>query len=127
MSSSPLAGLAVDPAASVPPYEQVRSAIAGRVRDGSLPPGTRLPAVRALAESLGLAANTVARAYKELESAGVVRTAGRNGTVVQAGGDAVRARAAAAAARYAETVTSLGVPPDEALALVRAALPAPPS
>ena len=35
----------VDPSSSVPPYEQVRAGIAGRIDDGSLPVGTRLPPV----------------------------------------------------------------------------------
>jgi len=65
-----------------PPYAQIRRQIAQQVADGVLVPGTRLPAVRRLAGDLGLAPNTVARAYRELEAAGVVRTAGRNGTLV---------------------------------------------
>lgn len=112
----------VDPSSSVPPYEQVRAGIAGRIDDGSLPVGTRLPPVRTLATDLGLAANTVARAYRELEEAGLVETAGRRGTLVAASGDAVRRRAAAAAAAYAESVAALGVGDDEAVALVRAAV-----
>jgi DNA-binding transcriptional regulator YhcF (GntR family) len=116
----------VDGTSSVPPYEQVRLGVAERIRSGELPPGTRLPSVRSLAEDLGLAANTVARAYKELEAAGLVRTAGRNGTVVQASGDRVRTEAARAAAAFAGTVRRLGLGPDESLALVRAALAAGP-
>ncbi len=52
------------------------------VRDRELPAGTRLPSVRALAGDLGIAPNTVVRAYRELEAAGVVRTARGKGTVV---------------------------------------------
>ena len=70
--------LAVDPDAAQPPFEQVRSQITEQVRSGQVPPGTRLPPVRALAQELGLAANTVARAYRELEHSGVVET--REGT-----------------------------------------------
>lgn len=114
----------VDPASAVPPFEQVRAGIAARIDDGSLPVGTRLPPVRTLATDLGLAANTVARAYRELEEAGLVETAGRRGTVVAAGADDVRRRAAAAAAAYAEAVAALGVGADEAVALVRAAVTA---
>ena len=65
-----------------PPYEQLRVQIASRVASGELLEGTRLPTVRALAAELRLAANTVARAYKELESDGVVVTEGRRGTFV---------------------------------------------
>ncbi|XJN88991.1 GntR family transcriptional regulator [Micrococcus luteus] len=49
---------------------------------GACPAGTRLPSVRALAGDLGIAPNTVVRAYRELEAAGVVRTARGRGTVV---------------------------------------------
>lgn len=65
-----------------PPYEQMRAQIAEQIASGELEPGTRLPTVRRLAGDLRLAPNTVARAYRELEAAGLVRTDGRNGTVV---------------------------------------------
>lgn len=110
--------------AGAPPFEQIRSQLAARVADGSLAVGTRLPPVRALATALGVAANTVARAYRELESAGLVRTAGRAGTTVAAGHDRARARIADAARRYATTARDAGVDPDEALRAVRAAIDA---
>ncbi|HET6652076.1 MAG TPA: GntR family transcriptional regulator [Nocardioides sp.] len=75
--------LRIDPASTVPPYEQLRTQVARQATDGSLPAGTRLPPVRQLAAHLGLAANTVARAYKELEADGVVVTEGRRGTFVR--------------------------------------------
>ena len=53
-----------------PPYEQVRREIVEQVRSGELRPGDRLPAIRAHAADLGLAAGTVARAYKLLEEIG---------------------------------------------------------
>ncbi|WP_309646847.1 GntR family transcriptional regulator [Nocardioides sp.] len=76
--------LPLNPALPEPPFEQLRTQIARRAADGDLPAGTKLPTVRALAEQLGLAANTVARAYKELEADGVVVTEGRRGTFVAA-------------------------------------------
>lgn len=72
----------LETASKVPPYEQIRSAIIVRISSGMLVPGDRLPAVRKLAAQLEVAAGTVARAYRELESAGVVVTAGRHGTIV---------------------------------------------
>src|SRR4051794_25770078 len=122
---APALDLDVDPAGSVPPYEQVRAQIAARAGAGSLPAGFRLPPVRRLAADLGLAANTVARAYRELEQAGLVETRGRNGTVVTARAAGVPAEAQRLAAAYAGRVTALGVPPDTALDLVRAALDRP--
>lgn len=114
--------LSVDPAAATPPYEQIRAQIAERARSGELPTGLRLPTVRALAEELGLAAGTVARAYRELEADGVVETHGRRGTLIAATGDTAHRLAAAAAAEYAERATRLGLPQADALAAVDAAL-----
>lgn len=69
--------------ADAPPFEQARSQIAGQITNGTLPSGTRLPTVRALAGEMGLAVNTVARVYKELEADGLVVTEGRRGTFVR--------------------------------------------
>ncbi|SCG43235.1 GntR family transcriptional regulator [Micromonospora inositola] len=112
----------IDQTSAVPPYEQVRGQLARMIGDGRLPVGTRLPAVRQLATDLGLAVNTVARAYRELETAGLVETRGRHGTVVAPGRDDATDRLHLAAAGYAAEALRLGVPPDRALALVRAAL-----
>jgi len=114
--------LTIDHETSVPPFEQVRGAIAARVLDGTLAVGTRLPTVRALAQELGIAINTVARAYRELEAAGVVETRGRNGTFVTAGGDRARERVREAAVGYARLATDLCITEDEAVDMVRAAL-----
>jgi DNA-binding transcriptional regulator YhcF (GntR family) len=115
--------LRVDTTAGDPPYEQIRTQIAQQVASGALPPGARLPTVRALAETLGIAPNTVARAYRELEHAGVVSTRGRNGTVVN--GDGSHRAAKEAAVSYAEAMRALGVRQDEALELVRRAFDRP--
>jgi DNA-binding transcriptional regulator YhcF (GntR family) len=72
----------IDPTSGTPPYEQLRTQVASQVAIGELAAGTRLPTVRSLAEQLGVAANTVARAYRVLEADGVVATNGRHGTVV---------------------------------------------
>ncbi len=114
--------ISIDPDSAVPPFEQVRGGIAERVNDGSLAVGTKLPTVRALARDLGIAANTAARAYRELEHAGLLETRGRAGTFVSSSGDRTRARAQKAARTYAEVVHGLGLSSDEALAIVTAAL-----
>lgn len=114
----------LDPTSPVPPFEQVRSQLAAQVTSGDLVAGTRLPTVRQLADDLGLAVNTVARAYRELEAAGLVETRGRGGTVVTAAGDRARERLQAAAQRYAALAHDLAADPEEALRLVRAALAA---
>ncbi|SCG41277.1 GntR family transcriptional regulator [Micromonospora halophytica] len=114
----------IDPGAATPPYEQVRGQLAAMIGDGRLPVGTRLPPVRQFAGELGLAVNTVARAYRELEGAGLVETRGRHGTYVAPGRDDATDRLQRSALRYAEEAARLGVPPETALALVRAAFDA---
>lgn len=112
--------IVVDPASSSPPYEQIRSQLADQVGDGRLRPGDRLPTVRRLAQDLGVAANTVARAYRELEQGGVIETRGRAGSFVT--GDEVEREARAAAAAYVERMRALGVGAGESLSLVRRVL-----
>lgn len=114
----------VDPTSKTPPYEQVKVEIARRIREGDLAVGTKLPTVRALAAELGIAPNTIARAYRELEEAGLLETRGRAGTFVGASGDTTLQQARDAAADYAARVRALGLSPDEALAIAKAALEA---
>jgi DNA-binding transcriptional regulator YhcF (GntR family) len=113
---------AIDHEASTPPFEQVRTQIVDAVQDGGLTPGERLPTVRALAAELGLAVNTVAKAYKELEHDAVIETRGRSGTFIAPQGDAAHQGLQAAAAEYAALARRLRVPADEAVAIVDAAL-----
>ena len=101
------AGISVDLGSATPPYEQIRTQISSLIAVGSLAAGTRLPTVRSLAADLGIAAGTVARAYKELEQAGLIATRRRNGTVVVGipddvlpPGGAVNADVVAAVDRY---------------------------
>ena len=112
--------LTVDPSSGVPPFEQVRDAIREQVDGRTLEAGSRLPPVRALADDLGLAPGTVARAYKELEALGVVETRGRAGTFVT--GSGVERSLREAASSYVASVRALGVADDEALAAVRRVL-----
>jgi DNA-binding transcriptional regulator YhcF (GntR family) len=116
--------ISYDPRSPVPAYEQVRGQLAREIHSGQLVPGTRLPTVRRLAGDLGLAVNTVARAYRELERDGLVATRGRNGTVVS-GAD--ETRAVDAAADYAATVRGLGLPAERALEIVKGMLEAGPA
>jgi DNA-binding transcriptional regulator YhcF (GntR family) len=90
------------------------------VRDGKLAPGTRLPTVRELAGQVGLAVNTVARAYRELETAGIVETRGRFGTFV-ARADPADAAMATAAHAFVSAAKALGIEKGEALRYVEAA------
>ena len=112
--------LVIDPNSGTPPYEQVRDGIRDRVDSAVLAPGFRLPPVRAMANSLDLAANTVARAYKELEALGAVETRGRAGTFVA--GRGVERAARTAASTYVTTARSLGLGDTEIVELVRRSL-----
>lgn len=112
--------LHIDSTTDEAPFEQVRRQIAEAAAAGLLAPGHRLPTVRQLAEDLGLAANTVARAYKELEADGVVETHGRHGTLVATRriGDA---DAGDAATSFVHIARSRGLSLDEAQRLVEKA------
>ena len=102
--------------AETPPFEQARAQIAARIESGALPSGTRLPTVRSLAGDLGLAVNTVARVYKELEADGLVVTEGRRGTFVRATGTG--AAVDEVAAKYVQACRRLGLTRAEAVRLV---------
>lgn len=114
--------LVVDPRSPVAPYEQLRAQVIDAVRSGSLAAGAKLPTVRRLADDLGIAPNTVARSYRELERDGVIETRGRNGSFVSASGDATTQQAQLAARAFADRIRELRMPVADALDLVRAAL-----
>jgi GntR family transcriptional regulator len=112
----------VDLASSVPPYEQVRLQVVAHVAAGRLRAGDRLPTIRALAADLGVAAGTVARAYRELEAAGVVVTRRRSGTVVAEGTPAPDLAVQEAAERLVAVGRAAGLDDEAVLAAVRGAL-----
>ncbi|WP_278261329.1 GntR family transcriptional regulator [Nocardia sp. AG03] len=107
---------------SQPPYEQLRMAVIEQVRAGTLTAGTKIPTVRALAADLGIAPNTVARAYRELEADGVLETRGRQGSFIASSGDPTRDIAGRAAVEYIATIRRLGLPDTDAVDFVRRAL-----
>ncbi|MFG1925054.1 GntR family transcriptional regulator [Cryptosporangium sp. NPDC048952] len=117
--------IVIDAASPTPPYEQLRAQFAKQIQDRTLAVGTRLPTIRRLAADLGLAVNTVARSYRELEEAGMIETRGRSGSFVSAAGEKALERARRAARDYAAIVTSVGIDADEAIRIVEAALAAP--
>lgn len=67
----------IDPDSSTAPFDQLRLQIIEQVRSGQLIAGTKIPTVRALAVEVGLAPNTVAKAYRELGEQGVIETRGK--------------------------------------------------
>lgn len=115
--------LEVDPSSPIPPYEQLRQQITALVLANALAPGDRLPSIRQLANDLGIAGGTVARAYRELESDGVVATHGRHGTVIEGPprGAAPPADLLGAARSYADAASRSGASLEAALTAVRVA------
>lgn len=115
--------IALDPESSDPPYEQLRSQITAMVLNGELRSGDRLPAIRQLAGDLSLASGTVARAYRELETDGVVRARGARGTTVVGPPTTSTSRSGLmdAASTYATAASAVGAALDEAVAALRVA------
>ncbi|MFC1495053.1 GntR family transcriptional regulator [Thermodesulfobacteriota bacterium] len=68
--------------AAVPIYQQIITQIKHMVASGRLLPGSEVPPIRALAEQLLINPNTVARAYRELETAGILTSRQGSGTRV---------------------------------------------
>jgi GntR family transcriptional regulator len=106
-----------------PPYRQLIDGVQRQIERGAILPADRLPPVRVLADELGLAPNTVARAYRWLENAGWIEGRGRAGTFVAdrlperpVAADAALAEAADA---YLRRAAQLGVDPDGAIRALR--------
>ena len=114
--------LVIDTSSPVPPFEQLRQQLVTMIGSGELAPGDQLPTVRRLAAELGLAPNTVARTYRVLEQSGLVRTAGRRGTVVAEPSADVGEDARVSAADFVARMRAFGLTPTETVQLVRQAL-----
>jgi DNA-binding transcriptional regulator YhcF (GntR family) len=82
----------LSPNDGVPIYLQIVQQVKYLVASGRLAPGDELPTIRALAERLLVNPNTVARAYRELESDGVVTTRRGAGTHVADAGSPLARR-----------------------------------
>ena len=76
----------------VPIYVQLMNQIKYLVASGRLQAGEQLPPVRKLAEQLLVNPNTVARAYRELESEGLVTSRQGSGVFVSDGGSPLARR-----------------------------------
>ena len=75
----------IDPSSGVPIYRQIVDQVRHAVAGGTLRPGDRLPAVRELAIELAVNPNTIAKAYQDLERAGIIETLRGRGTFVAEG------------------------------------------
>jgi len=84
--------LHISPNDGVPIYLQIVNQVKYLVASGRLAPGEELPPIRVLAEQLLINPNTVARAYRELEMAGVVTKRRTAGTYVSDNGSPLARR-----------------------------------
>jgi GntR family transcriptional regulator len=75
-------GFSISPASDVPIFRQIMHQIQRAVAARALRVGAQLPAVRALAESLVINPNTVARAYQELIREGLLESRSGRGVFV---------------------------------------------
>jgi GntR family transcriptional regulator len=107
----------------VPIYQQIVNQVKYLIASGRLEPGEEMPPIRVLAERLLVNPNTVARAYRELESAGVVEKRRTAGTYVSNSGSplARRERLKIIAERVDALLAEarqLGIGVDELIALI---------
>ncbi len=82
MTDKPILSLRLDFRSGLPIYNQITNQIQQQVSGGMLKPGTQLPTVRALAAELRINFNTVARAYRLLDEAGIISTQQGRGTYI---------------------------------------------
>jgi GntR family transcriptional regulator len=74
--------ITIDLRSDIPIYIQIVEQVRQQVVDGGLKPGDQLPTVRALASDLRINFNTVSRAYRLLDEAGVISTQQGRGTYI---------------------------------------------
>jgi GntR family transcriptional regulator len=120
-----------NPASGVPIYLQLKEQIRHACETGALRPGDGLPGMRALAESMVINPNTVARVYRELEQEGLLELRHGVGAFVASGGGTTRWTAARtgqmkaaqkAAKSFVQDLRRRGIEPDEIRRLVEAEL-----
>ena len=115
--------LAIDRQGEAPVYEQVADQVRQRVASGALQPGTALPSVRQLAGDLGVNLNTIARAYRLLESEGFLVIHDRAGVEVAAPAGKVdrsaRSRLVDQLQANLARLRQVGMTPEELLRVVR--------
>ena len=79
--------LHIDPEGGLAIYDQIVRQIKFAVAGGALPPAELIPSVRELARELAVNPNTVARAYQQLQTEGIVESVRGQGLAVSRGAD----------------------------------------
>ncbi len=111
----------IDLRSEIPITDQIVAQIQGQLASGALKPGDQLPTVRALATELRINFNTVARAYRILDEAGIISTQQGRGTFIleqpppEVNTHLRREALDALARRYLEEAARLGFNPQDAL------------
>ncbi|MBS4059998.1 MAG: GntR family transcriptional regulator [Bacteroidetes bacterium] len=121
--------LDLDFRSDVPLTNQIVEQIQQQLAGGALKPNDQLPTVRALALELRVNFNTVARAYRTLDEAGVISTQQGRGTYIlektppEASQRLRRDALESLARRYLEETARLGVGKQEAIEIIRSLNP----
>ncbi len=116
--------LELDFRSGIPIYLQVVDRIKEMIANGRLQPGDQLPTVRSLALELRVNFNTVARAYRILDEAGIISTQQGRGTYIleappPEAAEGIRRQALEAVAqRYLADGLRLGATPEELIAIL---------
>lgn len=113
--------IAVDLSSRVPIYRQIVERVTELVLLGVWPEGTQLPSVRSLALELGTNPNTIQKAYQELESRGIIRSAAGRGSFVsgrEAAQGILRAQAESSLREAAQKAVLAGLTREEAAKLI---------
>lgn len=113
--------IAVDLSSRVPIYRQIVERVTELVLLGVWPDGTQLPSVRSLALELGANPNTIQKAYQELESRGIIRSAAGRGSFVagrEAAQGILRAQAESSLREAAQKAVLAGLTREEAAKLI---------
>ena len=104
-----------------PIYEQVRDEMSKLIMSGVIAADEKLPSVRELAASLAINPNTIQRAYRELESMGVIYTVPGKGAFATSGDEAAQVRREELVAQLEATLSELrllGMSADDVDAIV---------
>ncbi|TFB91400.1 GntR family transcriptional regulator [Cryobacterium sp. HLT2-28] len=102
------------------PSDQIHQRLRTVIQSGALAAGERLPPVRQLARDLGVAAGTVAKAYKLLEREGLVVSRAGGGTRVNSAVPTPPAQVLQAARTLSELAAGHGLGLEETISAVRA-------
>ena len=109
----------IDPTSHVPVYKQICEKIKEMVISGKLEIGDFVPSVRRLARDLGVNVNTVARAYRELVSEGVLKPVKGEGYIVNGVGEEFVREKLGELRRVLSNLKSMGVKEEEISEIVR--------